>query len=320
MSLNNLRIMIDIPSPVHAGLDVAKATLQLHLQSRLYDLSNDPVGHTQLVKLLSTVPGVHLITEATGGYERKAVHALHAAGLPVSVINPMQTRAFARASGQRAKNDPLDAASLSAYGAALRPAPSPAPAAAQIELAALVSWREQLKALLTIAKNQAEHHEETFVCAEHAKLVRHLEDRLTAVALALTAMLARHREKQKQVNRLVEISGVGVLTAVTVLAQMPELGTLNRGQAAALAGLAPWTRQSGPWEGQRHIGGGRAGVRRALYMSAVASVRCNRPLKAFYRRLRDAGKPPKVALTAVMRKLIVLMNHALKDPTFSLAR
>jgi len=320
MSLNNLPIMIEKPSVVHAGLDVAKATLQLHLQSRLYDLANDPVGHAQLVKLLSAVPGVHLITEATGGYERKAVQALHAAGLPVSVINPMQTRAFARATGQRAKNDPLDAASLSAYGAALRPDPTPAPAAGQTELAALVSWREQLKAALTVAKNQAEHHEQKFVWAEHAKLVRHLESRLAAVTVELNALLARHEAKQKQVNRLVEISGVGVLTAVTVLAQMPELGTLNRGQAAALAGLAPWTRQSGPWEGQRHIGGGRAGVRRALYMSAVAAVRCNRQLKAFYRRLRDTGKKPKVALTAVMRKLIVRMNHALKDPNFCVAQ
>lgn len=320
MSLNNLPLMIEKPSVVHAGLDVAKATLQLHLQSRLHDLANDPAGHDQLVKLLSAVPGSHLITEATGGYERPAVAALHAAGLPVSVINPMQTRAFARATGQRAKNDPLDAASLSAFGAALRPAPTAAPTAVQTELAALVNWREQLKATLTVAKNQAEHHEQKFVCAEHAKLVRHLESRLAAVELELTALLARHEEKQKQVHRLAEISGVGVLTAVTVLAQMPELGTLNRGQAAALAGLAPWTRQSGPWEGQRHIGGGRAGVRRALYMSAVAAVRCNRQLKAFYRRLRDAGKKPKVALTAVMRKLIVLMNHALKNPTFSLAQ
>lgn len=320
MSLNNLLTMIEKPTVVHAGLDVAKASLQLHLQSRLYDLANDPVGHAQLVKLLSAVPGAHLITEATGGYERKAVHALHAAQLPVSVINPMQTRAFARATGQRAKNDPLDAASLSAYGAALRPAPTPAPTAVQTELAALVSWREQLKVTLTIAQNQAEHHAQKFVCAEHAKLVHQLERRLAAVARELTVLLARHQATQKQVNRLAEISGVGVLTAVTVLAQMPELGTLNRGQAAALAGLAPWTRQSGPWEGQRHIGGGRAGVRRALYMSAVASVRCNRPLKAFYQRLRAAGKKPKVALTAVMRKLIVLMNHALKNPNFSLAQ
>jgi len=320
MSLNNRSIMIVKPSVVYAGLDVAKATLQLHLQSRLYDLANDPGGHAQLVKHLSAVPGVQLITEATGGYERQAVQALHAAALPVSVINPMQTRAFARATGQRAKNDPIDAASLTAYGTALRPGPTAAPTAVQTELAALVSWREQLKTTLTIAKNQAEHHEQKFVCVEHAKLVRHLESRLAAVAVELTALLARHPEPQKQVHRLAEISGVGLLTAVTVLAQMPELGTLNRGQAAALAGLAPWTRQSGPWEGQRHIGGGRAGVRRALYMSAVAAVRCNPPLKAFYKRLRAAGKQPKVALTAVMRKLIVLMNHALKNPTFSLAR
>jgi transposase len=320
MSLNNLLTMMENPSVVHAGLDVAKATLQLHLQSRLHDLANDPGGHAQLVKLLRAVPGVHLITEATGGYERPAVAALHAAGLPVSVLNPMQTRAFARAAGQRAKNDPIDAASLSAYGAALRPAPTPAPTALQTELAALVSWREQLKAALALAQNQAEHHAQKFVCAEHAKLVRQLESRLAAVTAKVTALLVGHAEKQKQVHRLTEIRGVGVLTAVTVLAYLPELGTLNRGQVAALAGLAPWTRQSGPWEGQRHIGGGRAGVRRALYMAAVAAVRCNPTLKAFYQRLRAAGKKAKVALTAVMRKLIVLMNHALKDPTFSLAQ
>ena len=319
MSPNNLLIMIENPPVVYAGLDVAKATLQLHLQSHGYQLTNDPVGHAQLVQLLGAVPGTQLITEATGGYERPAVAALHAAGLAVSVINPRQTCAFARATGQRAKNDPLDAAGLSAYGAALRPAPTPAPAAAQLELAALVNWREQLKTTLATAKNQAEHHTQKFVCAEHAKLVRHLESRLAAVALELTALLARHQAQQTQVNRLAEISGVGVLTALTVLAQRPELGTLNRGQAAALAGLAPWTRQSGPWEGQRHIGGGRAGVRRALYMAAVAAVRCNPPLKAFYQRLRLAGKKTKVALTAVMRKLIVLMNQALKDPNFSLA-
>ena len=320
MSLNNLPIMSEKALTVYGGLDVAKATLQLDWQSHLYDLTNDSAGHARLVKILSAVPGAQLITEATGGYERKPVQALHAAGLSVSVINPAQTRAFARASGQRAKNDPLDAASLTAYGVAFQPDPTPIPAAVQTELAALVNWREQLKAALTVAKNQAEHSEQKFVCLEHAKLVRQLEKRLAAVALELTALLARHQEKQKQVDRLVQIDGVGLLTAVTVLAYMPELGTLNRGQTAALAGLAPWVRQSGPWEGQRHIGGGRAGVRRALYMSAVASVRCNRQLKAFYKHLRAAGKPPKLALTAVMRKLLVLMNHALKDPNFSLAK
>jgi transposase len=306
--------------PVYVGLDIAKATLQLHLLGRLHDLANDPAGHAQLIQLLGAVPGAQVICEATGGYERAVVAALHGASQPVSVINPARTRAFARATGQRAKSDPIDAAGLSAFGAALRPAPTLAPTAAHTELAALVTWREQLKASLAIAKNQAEHHATAFVRTEHAKLVRHLESRLEAVGAELTAALGRHAVEQQHVTRLTQIRGVGVLTAVTVVAQMPELGTLNRGQVAALAGLAPWVRQSGPWEGQRHIGGGRAGVRRALYMAAVAAVRCNPILKAFYQRLRAAGKKAKVALTAVMRKLLVLMNHALKDPTFCVAR
>lgn len=320
MSPNNLKIMTEIIVPVYAGLDIAKATLQLHLSGRLHDLANDPAGHTQLVQSLEAVPGAHLVCEATGGYERAVVAALQAAGQPVSVVNPARTRAFARATGQRAKSDPIDAASLSAFGAALQPAPTPAPTAGHTELAALVTWRQQLKDSLVIAKNQAEHHRTPFVCAEHAKLVRHLESRLEKVEAELTAALARHASEQAQVIRLTQIRGVGVLTAVTVLAQMPELGTLNRGQAGALAGLAPWVRQSGPWQGQRHIGGGRAAVRRALYMAAVAAVRCNPILKAFYQRLRAAGKQAKVALTAVMRKLIVLMNHALKDPSFCVAQ
>ncbi len=319
MSPNNFNIMTEKSAPVHVGLDVAKATLQLHLPGRLLDVTNDAAGHTQLVQCLGAVPGAHVILEATGGYERAVVAALHTAGLPVSVVNPAQTRAFARATGQRAKSDPIDAASLSAFGKALEPAATTAPTPAHTELTALVTWREQLKDLLTIAKNQAEHHDSPFVRTEHAKLIRHLESRLAAVLAELTAALARHAVEQKQVTRLAEIPGVGMLTAVTVVAQMPELGTLNRGQAAALAGLAPWVRQSGPWEGQRHIGGGRTGVRRALYMASVAAVRCNSILKAFYKRLRAAGKKPKVALTAVMRKLIVLMNHALKDPRFCVA-
>ncbi|MGH7786263.1 MAG: IS110 family transposase [Candidatus Binatia bacterium] len=306
-------------TPVYAGLDVAKRTLQLHLQNRQHPLPNDPTGQAQLVGLLQAVPGVHVICEATGGYERAPVAALHTAALPVSVLNPSQTHAFARATGQRAKNDPIDAAGLTAYGVALRPPATPAPAALDAELAALVRWRNQLVDLRTAAQNQAEHHVLPFVTTQHAELLAQLASQLKAVDQELGALAARHAALQQKVQRLTEIAGVGQVTALAVLAQMPELGTLSRGAAAALAGLAPWDRQSGPWEGQRHIGGGRAGVRRALYMPAVAALRCHATLKAFYRRLRDAGKPAKVALTAVMRKLIVLMNHALKDPSFSLA-
>lgn len=298
---------------VHAGLDIAKATLQLHLQGQQTALPNTATGHRQLLELLRAVPGAHVVCEATGGYERAVVAALQAATLPVSVVNPAQVRHFALAQGRRAKNDPLDAATLTAFGQALRPEPAALPEAVLVELRALVQWRLQLVEQTQAARNHAEHVSLPFVRKQLAKLLRHLADRQAAVETELAAAIARSPHWQAQIAKLAELDGVGRLTAASVLSQMPELGQLNRGQAAALAGLAPWTRQSGPWEGQRHIGGGRAAVRRALYMAAVALTRLtNSTLGKFYRRLRDAGKPAKVALTAVMRKLLIQMNHALK--------
>lgn len=299
-------------APVHAGLDISKATLQLHFQKRQCVFANDATGHRQLLKLLGTVPGAHVVCEATGGYERAVVAALHAAAIPVSVINPAQVRHFALAQGQRAKNDPIDAAVLTAYGQALRPLAT-LPDAALAELRALVQWRAHLRDQLNAARNHAEHATLKFVQKQLAKLVACLEREMEKAQDELAGALLRAPQWQESVNKLVALDGVGSLTAVSVLSHMPELGRLNRGQVAALAGLAPWTRQSGPWEGQRHIGGGRADVRRALYMSAVVLARqVETLLGKFYAKLRAAGKPAKVALTAVMRKLLVQMNQALK--------
>ena len=299
--------------PVYTGLDIAKATLQLHLQGRQHALPNTAQGHALLVKLLRAVPGVHVVCEATGGYERAVVTALHAAEVPVSVVNPARVRHFAQAQGHRAKNDPLDAATLTAFGQAMKPQPTPVPDAALNELRDLVRWRAHLKEQLTATINRAEHTATKFVLRQQAKLVRQLEAQLAAVEAQLAAALQRAPHWQAQIQKLAQLDGVGTITAVATLSQMPELGRLSRGEAAALAGLAPWTRQSGPWEGQRHIGGGRAEVRRALYMAAVSVARMKHTwLGQFYRRLRDAGKPAKVALTAVMRKLLLQMNHILK--------
>jgi transposase len=299
--------------PVYVGLDIAKATLQLHLQDRQHVLPNTTTGHRQLVKLLRAVPGAHVVCEATGGYERAVLAALHAADLPVSLLNPAQVRHFALAQGQRAKNDPLDAKVLTAYGAALRPAATPPSDEALGELRALVQWRQHLQEQKNAARNHAEHATLAFVKKRLGKLTAHLEKQMEAAEEELALALARSPHWQGQVDKLAALDGVRMLTAVSVLSQMPELGRLNRGEAAALAGLAPWTRQSGPWEGQRHIGGGRAAVRRALYMSAVALARLKEStLGKFYARLRAAGKPAKVALTAVMRKLLLQMNHELK--------
>jgi transposase len=308
-----MNTLIEKTPVVHTGLDIAKATLQLHLQGRQQALPHTAAGHRQLVQLLRAVPGAHVVCEATGGYERAVVAALHAAQIPVSVLNPAQVRHFALAQGRRAKNDPLDAGVLTAYGAALRPAATPLPDAALAELRGLVQWRGQLVEARNTLRNHAEHATLNFVQKRLAKLAAHLEKQMEAVETEMAAALERAPQWQEPVAKLAALDGVGRLTAVSVLSQMPELGQLNRGEAAALAGLAPWTRQSGPWEGQRHIGGGRAAVRRTLYRSAVALARMKEStLGKFYARLRAAGKPAKVALTAVMRKLLVQMNHALK--------
>jgi transposase len=303
-------------APVYAGLDVAKASLQLHFQERQYALVNSATGHKKLLALLEPCPEVQIICEATGGYERPVVAALQAADLPVSILNPGHVRHFALSQGGRAKSDPLDCALLTAYGRAHQPAPAPKPNPALMQMRALVDWRAQLKEQLVRARQHGEHTTDAFILKQQAKLCKHLEAQLDTVEKQLAKAVASSTPHQEQVAVLDQMPGVGFITAISVLCHMPELGQLNRQQAAALAGLAPWTRQSGPWEGQRHIGGGRAVVRHALYMSAVVLARQKQTtLGKFYRHLRDQGKPAKVALTAVMRKLIVQMNQILKEHT-----
>lgn len=298
---------------VYAGLDIAKATLQLHLQGRQHVLPNTAAGHAKLVKLLRPIAGVHLVCEATGGYEREVVAALQAADCPVSIINPARVRHFAQAQGRRAKNDPIDAATLTAFGQALQPKPTPVPEPVLAELRDLVRWRQHLKGQLIATTNRSEHAPTKFVSRQQVKLCRQLTAQIAAVEAELAAALQRSPHWLAQIRKLTELAGIGTITAVATLSEMPELGRLGRREAAALAGLAPWTRQSGPWEGQRHIGGGRAEVRRGLYMAAVAVARMKHTgLGQFYHRLREAGKPAKVALTAVMRKLLLQMNHTLK--------
>jgi transposase len=319
MSQNTSAIMNQNLTTVYTGLDIAKASLQLDLQNKSSDLFNTPAGHHQLIKRLKTIPNIHVVCEATGGYERAVVAALHAASIPVSVINPARVRQFARASGELAKTDPIDAARLTAFGQAFAPKPTPPRSATEIKMAALVSRRAQLIELHVAERQRAE------VCADPAlrKLftawLSQMEKQIAKVEALIEALLAEQSSLAAQVQRLDEIAGVGRITAVTVLAAIPELGQLNRRQAAALAGLCPYNRDSGQWAGKRCISGGRSEVRRALYMAALAASRSNHLLKPFYQRLIAAGKPAKVALTAVMRKLIILMNHLFKNPNFSLA-
>ena len=319
MSQNTSALMTEKTAPVYAGLDIAKASLQLHLQGKSYDLPNTAAGHAQLHKRLAAVPGVHIICEATGGYERSTVAALHAALVRVSVINPARVRQFARASGRLAKTDPIDAAVLTAFGQAFAPEPTPPRTATELKLAALVTRRTQLLELRVAEAQRADTCADADLRQLFTPWLAQMEKQIAKVEALIEALLKAQTTLADQVQRLDDIMGVGRLTAVMVLATMPELGTLNRGQAAALAGLCPYNRDSGQWAGKRCISGGRAEVRRALYMAALSASRSNHLLKPFYDRLIAAGKPAKVALTAVMRKLIVLMNHLLKNPKFSLA-
>ena len=316
MSQNNL------PSAaiLHAGLDVHKDSLQLHLAGRDHVLANDPTGHRRLCRLLAQAgQPVQVVCEASGGFERAVVAALHAAQVPVSVLNPAQAHAFGRALGRRAKTDPLDAELLARCGAALQPAPTPPADPAQAALQELVRYRAQLVDQLTCARQQAAGLTLPELVRQSRSLLKRLEADLAKLDTRLAKHLATQAELADKAARLQQVPGVGVQTAYSLLAELPELGTLNRGQAAALAGVAPHARQSGQWQGQSHIGGGRAPVRKALYMAALSAARWHPPLRAFYERLRAAGKPAKVALTAVMRKLVCLLNLALKNPDFTLA-
>jgi transposase len=303
---------------IHTGLDIAKLNLQLHCAGRIHDLPNTAVGHRRLLKLLAAQPGVHVVCEATGGYEREVVAALHAAKVAVSVLNPARVRHFARATGQRAKTDAIDATVLSAYGQALQPKATAPRTEQEQQLAELIRRRVQVLEILVAQRQQAERLTVLALRRQAQSLVRRLERDVAQIENQLRELRTQVTALDERVQKLEAITGVGTLTAMGVLAELPELGTLNRRQAAALAGLAPHPRESGQWHGRRTIGGGRAPVRRALYMAALVAARSNRQLKVFYQRLRAAGKPAKVALTAVMRKLIVLMNHILKNPDFAL--
>ena len=297
----------------YVGIDVAKATLQVHLNGHQIEFNNNSKGHGQLSKKLAQLTAPHVICEATGGYERPLVAALHQEKIPVSVLNPAHTLAATKAQGKRAKYDCGDAESLTDYGQRYQPQPTPPVAADQREMTELTCWLKQLIENRAVAKTQAEHHQaNAFVRQEHEQLLAYYQKHIHSVEAKIKQRVESMQPFRQRLDCLSEIKGVGFRTALMTLVFMPELGQLNRGSAAALAGLAPWTRDSGTMKGKRCIGGGRAQVRPVLYMSSLSSIRCNPVLKAFYTGLRNRNKPGKVALTAVMRRLVIHMNNQLK--------
>jgi transposase len=301
-------------SKTYFGVDVCKATLVFYGPSLEGTLPNDALGQR---RLLAGLPKkAHLIIEASGGYERELVAKAHAAGVALSVVNPRQVRDFARGVGRRAKSDPIDAQMLARFGAEVMPAADVVPTAAQLALQELVTVRQQLVEQRTVLLQQSAQHGGKLVRSLGRAHLKLLERHIAKLQSAISATLQQEAALYQKTQRLQLINGVGLVTAATCVALCPELGSLSKGQVAALIGVAPYDDDSGPRKGWRHIAGGRARLRCALYMAALTAIRTNKILRRFYQQLRHRNKPPKVALTAVIRKLAILLNHLLKNPLF----
>lgn len=293
------------------GLDVCREFLDLHVRptGQTARVPNTPDGHRTLLASLPRPEAVGcVVLEATGGLEAPVAATLAAAGYPVATVNPRQVRDFAKASGKLAKTDALDAAVLAHFGEAMKPAARPIPSPELQEFRELLDRREQLLVMRTAESNRVVDSLPAVVRKDIEAHLAWLDKRVVAVEAQLNHRVATNLYWKATDELLQSIPGVGPQTARTLIGQLPELGKLDRRQLASLVGLAPVNCDSGQHRGVRHIVGGRAAVRRALYMAALASTRHNPVLGAFYKRLRAEGKVAKTALIAVARKLLCIAN------------
>ena len=301
---------------VFVGIDVSKAELEVYVrpQGICGTFANDAAGQQKLVKRLQSLCPTLIVVEATGGLERGIAYALAEAELPIAVVNPRQPRAFAQATGQWAKTDKLDAREIARFAEAVRPEVRPLPDAATQALSALLTRRRQIVSQLTAERNRLGSALPSIQPRIQAHITW-LEEEQAALEAEIDTHIQRNPEWQAREQQLQAVKGVGRVTARTLTVDLPELGTLNRKQIAALVGLAPFNRDSGPRRGRRHIQGGRAHIRSCLYMAATCAARFNPVIKPFYERLIKAGKPHKVAITACMRKLLTILNAMVKNNT-----
>ena len=299
------------------GIDVSKDRLDVHVHPAggSFAVSRKAEGLDALVARLVPLKAQAVAVEATGGFETVVAASLSAAGLPVIVVNPAQVRAFATALGKRAKTDPIDAEVIARFVVATKPEVRPLPDANTRLLADLVARRRQIIQMI-VAEKQRERQLPTRLLRKSAqRLIKALEKELNVLDQGIDDSVRGSPVWREKEDLLKSVPGVGNVTARTLLAEMPELGTLTRRQIASLAGLAPWTRQSGKWRGKSFIGGGRASVRTVLFMTALVAKQHNPLLKAFHQRLIAAGKPKMVAIVAVARKLLTMLNAILRDKT-----
>lgn len=305
-----------MPPPCCVGIDVAKAELVIAQRpgAAPWVVPNEERGVSALVTQLQALGPTVVVLEATGGYEHALVAALAAAGLPVVVVNPRQVRDFARATGQLAKTDRIDAALLALFAERVQPVPRPLPDAARQTLDALLTRRRQVLDMLVAERHRLAQARPP-VRRDITQHIRWLERRLQDLDHDLDQTIQASPVWRAQENLLRTLPGIGPVVSRTLLGALPELGRLSRKQIAALVGVAPLARDSGTRTGKRLIWGGRAPVRAALYMAALVATRRNPVISAFYQRLLRAGKPKKLALTACMRKLLTILNAMMRTNT-----
>lgn len=296
------------------GVDIAKDWIDVF---RLCTGKSERIATTgpALARFARSARGALVVLEASGGYERPLTQALARAGADYARVNPRHAREFARATGRLAKTDRVDAELLAAMGRALELTPSPVPDANRARLAALVARRDDLVAMIRSEKNRARQTGDRWIMRQIARLLKTLQDHLKAVEAEIEALVAADAELAAQSRRLRAVPGIGPAVSAVLLARLPELGQLSRRQIASLAGLAPHPCDSGLHRGKRRIWGGRADLRRALYIAGFIASRCEPTLKDFRQRLEDDGKPVKVAITACARKLLTNLNAMFRDNT-----
>jgi len=298
---------------VYLGVDIAKSYLDAALGNEKRRFSNDTIGHREMIKWVKQLQTpVQVICESSGGYERALVQGLARARVKISLVQANRVRQFARAAGILAKTDRIDAKVLCAFGEVIRPGIIGAVQLEQEHLRELESQRRHLTHLLVMEQNRAARVSDGCVRRLNRSLLNQIKKQIDKLDLLIKEHIEASPELSTKARKLTAINGVGARTAALLLARMPELGQLNRREVAALVGVAPFNRDSGRMCGKRAIYGGRKPVRHGLYMATLVAAQHNPTLRTFYLRLRAAGKPAKLALTASMRKLLIMLNSALK--------
>jgi transposase len=304
-------------SSCFVGIDVSKDQLDVHVRGSgdTFVVARTGPGLDQLVERLEALAPNLVVLEATGGFEITVAATLAAAHLPLAVVNPRQIRDFARSMGRLAKTDRLDAEVIALFAERVRPEPRPVADEEALALGELVARRRQLVEMIVMETNRRRQARDRGLKDRIREHLAWLQQSLNDLDGEIEAMVRRSPAWRETEELLTSVPGIGPVTARTLLAELPELGRIGRRQVASLVGVAPFNRDSGQWRGRRTIAGGRPTVRTAMYMATLAAVRCNPPIRAHYRRLRDLGRPAKLALIACLRRLLTILNAIVRDRT-----